>query len=204
LLTSVDCVADRPTWRVRHERVTLSLGALKAGDIILTRPLHQSVGSRAVAACQRGLGCGTHASSWTHVAIFDGLSAWEAMPGTGVAARSIHHIVDRDVRVLVRRLAGHDFDQGRLMKVLVAQESVDYSVLPYLPSLLQRRLGLKPAAAAPSQLPQLICSVFVDRVLKMTANRTLFPSVQVTVPADFQSSDQFVDVPLAWTICSSR
>lgn len=175
------------------------------GSVLLTRGLF-ALGGKSVSTVQSFIFDDELHSLWSHVGIMgaDGW-VWDIMPDQMVRRVAFADFI-RDVDLLaVRSLLGEPLDSDLLQAHIVDQSRCDYpsfaqagTIMAFIRMMAARRMTeirFKPN--------ELICSTFVDRILRLAANREILPDDRppLVLPGHFARSTAFADVPMVDRVC---
>lgn len=173
---------------------------LGPGTILLTRPMF-GVGAKAIASYQSLVFSSDKVSCWSHVAIVgaDGF-VWDANPGLDIMARSLSEFLEGVDILHARRVRGREWDLRLLDDVIREQSRATYpqladrDVTRYLLSYMAGR-----AEPVPFDRNELICSSFVDRVVREALSIEPFPedAPPLALPGHFAQSGAFECIRLA-------
>jgi hypothetical protein len=179
----------------------LSYGHIPPGSILLVRSLFDA-GGKSVSALQSFIFEEEIHSLWSHVGIVDTEHrVWDIMPGLMVRQLSFAQFLDGVDLLAVRSLESALFDDGRLQAHIEDQAQSQY------PSFAQtdviaafiRMMARSDVLPIRFQHDELICSTFVDRILRLVSNTEILPDDRppLVLPGHFARSTAFRDVPMA-------
>lgn len=188
-----------------HE-ISYNLDDWATGDILLTGPDDQDVGIDVITGYQKRIDANINHHRWWHVGIFDGISnIYEALPEqhviqTPVSVWAAEKPVIHRVRAKAMTIHQRDFDAA-----VQSLKSEAYEVTRHVSTLLVARAvrtGVRlPAMKRNYDGQALICSVFVERVLRHVTQKEIFKSIEIALPLDFAASGDFVSMPTVWRRC---
>lgn len=170
------------------------------GSVLLTRS-HFASGGKTVSAVQSFVFDDELHSLWSHVGIMGADDhVWDIMPDKMVRRLAFADFI-RDADLLaVRRLNGAPLDAKVLQDHIEDQAHCDYpsfaqagTILAFVRMMSSRRVG-----ELRFRQNELICSTFVDRILRLAADREILPEDRppLVLPGHFARSGAFSDVPM--------
>lgn len=140
---------------------------------------------------------------WWHVAIYDGDGfVWEALPGQNVIKSDVNDWVSTQYSIHRLRLADAEFSQSELMQALSEQADAQYKVNGHIKALLAARASRNktplPAWKNGYSGSDLICSVFVERVIRDLTSKEVFRNCEIVIPMDFACHPEIDSVDTHW------
>ncbi len=171
------------------------------GLIGLRRCVLIALGGKSVSTMQSFVFDDELHSLWSHVAIMGGDdNVWDIMPDKMVRRLTFADFV-RDVDLLaVRCLRGKPFDADDLQAHILDQARCDYPSFARPGTVLAfvRMMSRRSLAEVRFKQNELICSTFVDRILRLAASREILPDDRppLVLPGHFARSSAFEDVPM--------
>ena len=186
----------------RHGRVVPNVSNWRAGDVVLSRT---SKLIDWVAIYQGAILPGKDAAKWNHVGVYDGTGfIWDANPHVHVQERSVgDYLLGKD-EIAIVRVKEFAISSTELIGLLGDVAQTSYDMTSYA-GLLSWRLmasalvyGNDLRQAVDNDAPAVICSTFLERVLRHATAGQVFPDTPIVVPADYAVSTRFTHVPVAW------
>ncbi len=171
-----------------------------AGSVLLTRSLF-ALGGKTVSTVQSFVFDDPLHSLWSHVGIMGGDGyVWDIMPDQMVRRLTFQDFV-RDVDLLaIRSLRGAALDADLLQAHVEDQAHCDYPSFAHAATILAfvRMMGGRRLADIRFKPNELICSTFVDRILRLAADREILPDDRppLVLPGHFARSTAFADVSM--------
>jgi hypothetical protein len=197
--------------------VSYNLEDWATGDILLSGPFvgQERFGPTGISAAhavifyQRQLDPVLAHHRWWHVGVYNGCGAIvEALPFRHVVHTPVGQWAAEKPSVHRLRLKGFQTDPDRLSHVFGDLENSSYQINTQIMKLLAMRLartaGINRPLADGYNGEALICSVFVERVLRHAAQREVFRDVEIVTPRDFAAHRDFESMPTFWCRYSSR
>lgn len=183
--------------------VSFNMADWQIGDVVLTGPDLSSVGTDQITSYQKLLNGDPNLHRWWHVALYDGAgNLVEANQNVNVRNISVASWAASQVVTHRLRLATASIDQIAFQNAVAALSGQTYHASAQIMALLASRAARSelslPAMKKPYNGDELICSVFVERVLRNTVNKELFPRKEIVVPLDYAASSDFISQPTFW------
>lgn len=185
--------------------VSLNFDEWVAGDVILSGSLLEEAGLEQITHYQSRFSQDPEIYRWWHVAIYAGKGViWEALPGKDVTQTEVQTWVSRQYSIHRMRFKSTDFDNAGLEQALAEQADAEYKVNGHIKALLAAR-----ASRSKTPLPawkrsysgnELICSVFVERVIRQVAQQEVFRGMEIVIPMDFACHPEFDSTDTHWCL----
>ena len=183
----------------------LNYGHIPPGSVLLVRSLFDA-GGKSVSALQSFIFEEEIHSLWSHVGIVDTHHrVWDIMPALMVRQLSFSEFLEGVDLLAVRSLEvalsdgwllqAHIEDQAQSQYPSFAQADVIAAFIKMM--VRSDTLPIR------FQHNELICSTFVDRILRLVSGSEILPDDRppLVLPAHFARSTAFRDVPMADRIC---
>ena len=140
-------------------------------------------------------------SLWSHVGIMGGDGrVWDIMPDQMVRRLAFADFISDVDLLAVRSLRGAPLDADLLQAHIEDQSHCDYPSFAQAGTIMAfiRMMSRQRLAQIRFRQNELICSTFVDRILRLAANREILPEDRppLVLPGHFARSTAFVDVPM--------
>lgn len=198
-ISSFDCGIPHPDGY----HISFNIWEWATGDVLLTGPDDDGIGEDIITRYQRSLDpCPEH-HRWWHVGLYDGRAGiYEALPGEDVVLSPVWKWAGEKTIVHRLRLKDSDIDQATFDEAVHELRGGSYNMTRQIMMLLAvraARRGIRmPALKGNYGGDALICSVFVERVLRHVAQREIFRDVEIVTPLDFAAHPGFESVPTYW------
>ena len=169
----------------------------RCGDVIVSKPLSHTLNP--VVAYQRMVA--TSAAEWSHVGIYNGRGyIWDANPSVNVQERAVGDFLVARRTVAVLRPNAAAISEEDLYGVLREFVGSRYDVMAHKEMLIRRVFEQwTPESFKIEEVSNLlICTTFVERVLRHAFLIQPFKDVILPLPADFMTSKHFSSIPLQW------